>query len=37
VTGSSNSYDHLRVFGRKAFVKSKKCMFIGYEKGHLKF
>lgn len=29
-SGKNVSYDHLRVFGCKAFVKSQWCMFVGY-------
>jgi len=29
-SGKNVSYDHLRVFGCKAFVKSQQCVFLGY-------
>ena len=29
-SGKNVSYDHLRVFGCKAFVKSQLCVFLGY-------
>jgi len=30
-SGKNVSYDHLRVFGCKAFVKSQQCVFLGYD------